>query len=371
MRKARIGKPPIWYVYAYRGGPCVFRHEGDRRPTLGPAQLRAISDAIDRVSQAPQSIMRYLIRQWRSCDPNRPSSPEWERLSPSTKKTWGFALDAIEARWGDTPLAVWNDHRMVARVIAWRDSRSSTPRAADIGVTVLRALLEFGRLRSIVTFNAAAKIPKIYRGGTRAEIIWTDEDMSCFCQKAAEFDMSHVADGLRLAALTGLRREDLVTLKWSQINDVAITKQARKISQGRRRFTSMPRIPALDELLAELRGRFRQTDAETVLVNKRGVAWTPGGFTASFNKIRDAADIYHHDEDSGEKRKKHLHDIRGTFVTKLATETDLQDREMADIMSWAPDKVAHIRRVYVDQNRLIMAIGQRIKGSGVNHPVNS
>ena len=260
---------------------------------------------------------------------------------------------------------------MVARVIAWRDSRSSTPRAADIGVTVLRALLEFGRLRSIVTFNAAAKIPKIYRGGTRAEIIWTDEDMSCFCQKAAEFDMSHVADGLRLAALTGLRREDLVTLKWSQINDVAITKQARKISQGRRRFTSMPRIPALDELLAELRGRFRQTDAETVLVNKRGVAWTPGGFTASFNKIRDAADIYHHDEDSGEKRKKHLHDIRGTFVTKLATETDLQDREIADIMGWAPDKVAHIRRVYVDQNRLIMAIGQRIKGSSVNHPVNS
>lgn len=113
---------------------------------------------------------------------------------------------------GDTPLSVWNDLRMVAKVVAWRDSRAATPRAADIGVTVLRALLEFGRLRSLVTFNAAEKIPKIYRRGDRAEIIWTNADMSAFVAKAAELDMTHVTDGLRLAALTGLRREDLVTL---------------------------------------------------------------------------------------------------------------------------------------------------------------
>jgi integrase len=169
---------------------------------------------------------------------------------------------------------------MVAKVIAWRDSRKSTPRAADIGVTVLRALLEFGRLRSIVIFNAAENIPKIYRGGDRAEIIWTDDDMNAFLAKAVELGMGHVADGLRLAALTGLRREYLVTLKWSQVTDVAITKKAHKRSQGKRLFARMPRIPALDE---ELKGRHRADGVETVLVNKHGRPWTGDGFTGRFN----------------------------------------------------------------------------------------
>ena len=370
VRKRRKGKPAIWYVYAYRGGPCVLRKEGDRRPALGPAELRAIGDVLDTLRQRETSTLRTLIRQWRSCDPQRPSSPEWERLAPSTKKTWGSALDTIEAKWGDTPLPVWNDPRMVAKVIAWRDSRKSTPRAADIGVTVLRALLEFGRLRSIVTFNAAEKIPKIYRGGNRAEIIWTDDDMNAFLASAAELDMEHVADGLRLAALTGLRREDLVTLKWSQVTDVAITKKAHKRSQGKRLFASMPRIPALDELLEELKGRHRADSVETVLVNKHGRPWTGDGFTGRFNRVRDAAGIAHIDEDTGTRRAKHLHDVRGTFATKLMTETDLTDQQIADIMGWAPDKVARIRRVYVDQSSVIMAIGERIRRSSVNRAVN-
>lgn len=52
------------------------------------------------------------------------------------------------------------------------------------------------------------------------------------------------------------------------------------------------------------------------------------------------------------------------------TETDLSDQQIADIMGWAPDKVARIRRVYVDQSSVIMAIGERIKRSSVNRAVN-
>jgi hypothetical protein len=41
----------------------------------------------------------------------------------------------------------------------------------------------------------------------------------------------------------------------------------------------------------------------------------------------------------------------------------LTDEEIADIMGWSPQQVAAIRRVYVDQARVIVAIGPRIRGA--------
>ncbi|MBB5708448.1 integrase [Sphingopyxis panaciterrulae] len=146
---------------------------------------------------------------------------------------------------------------MVRKVLAWRDSRAETPRAADMGVTVLRSLLEFGRLRALVTNNVASDIPKLYRNGTRAEIVWLEEDIEKFRVASEELRTPHVYDGLRLAALTGLRRADLVSLIWSEIHEHAIQKKAAKASRGKRRVATMPIIPELGELLVELRNRYR------------------------------------------------------------------------------------------------------------------
>jgi integrase len=136
-----------------------------------------------------------------------------------------------------------------------------------------------------------------------------------------------------------------VILKWSQVTEFAISKKAHKRSQGKRLFASMPRIPALDALLNEFKTRDRAEDVDNILGNKFGRAWTGDGFTGRFNHVRDAVGIAHIDEDTGEERKKHLHDVRGTFATRLMTETDLADQQIADIMGWAPDKVARIRRI--------------------------
>ena len=358
----RAGKPTRWYVYAYRGGPIVFKKVSEARPKLGRAELGAIKDALETLQAPEPENLLSLIRQWRSEHPDRPSSPEWEALSKGTKKTWGSALDLIEARWGQTPLAVWNDPRMTSKVVAWRDSRAATPRGADIGISVLRSLLEFGRLRGRVNFNAAVNIPTLYRNGQRAEIVWTDDDMLSFAAKAAELGRDHIVDGLRLAALTGLRREDLVTLTWAQVGDFAIMKKALKRSAGKRRYMTMPRIPALDELLSELRGRYRQAGVETVLVNTYGQSWSADGFGGSFNRVRDAADIVHLDEDTGKRIKKHLHDVRGTFCTRLLLDGGLSDVEAAGIMGWSTERVATIRRVYVDQAKVVVALGERLKG---------
>ncbi len=245
------------------------RSDGPAKPKLSRDALDCFTRAVEDISAVKRDTLGGLAREWRT------SSPEWRALAPSTKKVWGSQLVAIEDKWGSTPLTLWNDPRMVRKVIAWRDSRSSTPRSADMGVGVLRALLRFGRERAAVRVNVADGIRALYRGGARAEIIWTDDDIATFTAKAIERGQEHIADGLRLAALTGLRRADLVTLTWAQVEEFSIVKKALKPSRRRRRIASIPRIPDLDALLEVLRTRHRE-----------------GGV-------------------------KHLHDVRGTFATKL------------------------------------------------------
>lgn len=167
------------------------------------------------------------------------------------------------------------------------------------------------------------------------------------------------ANGVRRAALTGLRRQDLVTLAWDQVGDHSIQKKALKISRRKRRHATVPRIPQLSALLAELRTRVRRDGVNTVLINSYGQSWSGDGFGGSFNRIRDAAAIIHSDPETGEQKRKHLHDVRGTFCTKLAL-ANVTDQEAAGIMGWSPEQVAGIRRVYVDQTRIVVAIGERI-----------
>lgn len=367
MRYKRPGRAPRWYVYAWRGGPLILKRDAARKPLLGASELKLVQAALEVKTKVDPTTFRLLIRKWRSSDPSRPSSPEWNALAANTKRTWGRALDLIEEKWGAIPLEVWNDPRMTAKVVAWRDSRSATPRAADIGVAVLRALLEFGRLRGEVTINVASNIPSLYRAGQRSTIIWTDEDIDRFAAVARKRGRVHVLDGLRLAALTGLRREDLVTLSWDEVGEFAISKLAHKRSKGKRRHATIPRIPALNALLEELKQRPRREGVRTVLVNSFGEPWSGDGFGGSFNRIRDEAAISHRDEETGKNIAKHLHDVRGTFCTKLITEANLTDAQVAEIMGWSPDKVANIRRAYVSPENVVVAIGQRMWRLGRNH----
>jgi integrase len=353
VKKPRKGNPPHWYVYSHRGGPRIMRHEGWDRPKLDQAALMKLLAAQAKVERVEEHTLGALIKKW------RPNSPEWKDLADSTKRTWGSALDKIEERWGKFPLSIWDEPRMKRKVVDWRDSRSETPRAADMGIQVLRALLEFGCLRGLVSINVAKGIPQLYRGGNRAEIVWTEADLEAFKVEAGKQGKQHVWDAVRLAALTGLRREDLTTLTWAEVRDNAIVKRAAKVSRGRRRTVTIPRIAELEALLNELRTRPRNDGVETVLVSSKGTPWTPDGLNSAFDSVRGKAGIFHIDDD-GTKRAKHIHDLRGTFCTKLL-KAGLPDEQVADVMGWSPDQVRGIRRVYVDQGQIAMAIGERLR----------
>lgn len=360
VSKRLAGGRTRWYVYAWRGGPQVQTTDGPARPRLTAAAVREVAKALkSREAERPGGdLLVDLARAWRSSDPARPSSPEWEKLGTNTKKTWGSALNRIEERWGPVPLALFDDSRMIAKVIAWRNSRIDTPRAADIGVTVLRALLKFGMQRGRLSRNVADGIGRLYVDGQRAEIIWTDEDLAIF-ERTAGTEDARTVDAVLLCSVTGLRREDLARLTWANVGEFAILKKAAKASRGRRRFATMPRIPELDEVLERLRRVRRAAGTVTVLVSPSGQPWNLDTLSKAVSRVAREAGIHHIDED-GTRRGKHLHDVRGTFVTRLAVTTDLTDVEIAGIMGWSPQEVARIRSIYVEDAARYTALGRRI-----------
>lgn len=357
------GKPVRHYIYAWRGGPCIRTVTGGEKPTITQDDIKAIAAALEAAKPVPKDTIGGLATSYRA-------SPEWKALEASTRDTWGRALDKIEAyaKWGETPLRLWCDPRMVTQVVKWRDSMAATPRAADIAVAQLARLLEFGRLRGLVTVNIAAGIPTLYRSAQRAEIIWTEDDFAAW--------NSHVKvnqalrDVAALAAETGLRRADLIGLTWSEIGDVTITRIARKKSRGKRRRVVMPILPTLQLLLDELKTRKRKPGVDTVLVTSHGTPWSGNGLSGAFGKAIRETDLHHVDSD-GEKQWKHLHDIRGTYATKLmaAPGLNLTDKEIGDLMGWAPEQVSEIRTHYVDDTAIVVALGERLAQAAVKRTV--
>ena len=87
-------------------------------------------------------------------------------------------------------------------------------------------------------------------------------------------------------------------------------------------------------------------------------------------KANGGAGIWHVERDptTGEdvRTAKRLHDLRGTFATRLMTEAakPLTDRDIANVMGWSEQQVGEIRKHYVDDKAIVVALTRRL-GQGV------
>lgn len=332
--KRRKGKPCIHFFYAWRGGPQIMRVEGGPKPRLTPAAVAAYLEAQNKRLAAPAETLAALIADWRT-------SPEWGNLATTTRNEWSRCLDNIGRQLGKAPMGAVDDRRFRADIMAWRKSMAETPRKADYHITVLRGLLGWGRVQGRLALNVADGIPNLYKGGNRAAIVWTPEDIALLRPTLP----TQLQDALDLARFTGLRRGDLVKLPLSAFGEYSVLWRTGK--SGGERVVTVPSVPALADLLADLRTRYRAPGVTTALVNSRGKPWTESGLTGTFNAHRDAAGIV----------GKRLHDLRGTFCTELCL-AGLTDETIAGIMGWSVARVADIRRIYVDQARTVVAIGE-------------
>jgi integrase len=353
VKKLQPGKPVRWYVYAWRGGPQIFTKVGGAKPK---ASDEAIIRAAAKVLETEPARRRFddvagLIADYKN-------SPEWRRLSVTTKPTWSGWLDRIRDEFGEAQLSAFEDRRMRGDILAWRDRWEAQPRSADMAIQVLSRLLSWGVDRTRLVNNVAEGIASLYENN-RSDIIWLPNHFEAFNAQAS----IEVQEAVALAACTGLRRGDLVKLPRTAIGDHAIVWNTGK-SRGRA-LVVIPLLAETKALLKSIEERWeaeqqaqrpsrRKPFPETVLSNSRWQSWTPMGFGSRFNDAKIASGI-----------EVNLHDLRGTFATRCMI-AGLTDQEIADILGWTTKEVAAIRVKYVDQARVVVAIGERLARARVN-----
>jgi integrase len=344
VSKRKSGKPIRWYVYAWRGGPVIHKSEGVR-PKITPAITDAAAEARKARLEPSGDTISALIGAMKG-------SPEWTKLAASTRANYSTWCDRIREEFGEVPLGAFEDRRMRGDIMDWRDKWADKPRSADMAMQTISRLLSFGFDRGKLSRNVAEGIGQLY-DADRSDVIWEDTDFAKFMTAASV----EVREGVELAAATGLRRGDLVKLPWVACGDYAIVWKTAK-SRGKTTIT-IPILPEAKLLLARIKERHSAEMAErpgnkrvplpeTVLSNSRWQPWTAMGFGSRFNDAKQDA-----------KLDKHLHDLRGTFVTRCCI-AGLNDRDIADIVGWNTKDVAAIRARYTDQARVVIAIGERL-----------
>lgn len=367
--KKRDGKVIIyWYLDREKGAPLLGRFEGatlEEAEAAEKAGEGALAKAYGEHHATPKSnpaFMRALIRDFERI--------ELPGMAKSTQKVWRGHLREIEDFFGNTSLRAMQaqpDERgrgesARALIKAWHrkqakpdaDGNPTQPRTANIRLTVLTRVLNWGVDEERLYRNAAAKIERLDEGPGRASIIWTPDELRAFLKHCTP----ETARGVRLAALTGLRMADVVGL---QVSDIQADVIRRPTSKSRRKQrAAIPLYPALRELLAECITDGRQVGQ--VLLNSRGKGWrSADSFDSS---LRPAIDAYR----AAGGVEKHFHDLRGNAATAMY-QGGVGLRLIAMAMGWSEREAENRIHDYVDLSEAARVMQAANRGSQQSEPV--
>ncbi|WP_408585965.1 tyrosine recombinase XerC [Novosphingobium sp.] len=351
VRKPAAAGLDRWYVYAWRGGPCIHKAAGPR-PVIGPELLSAAMKARAEVLGETVESLDDVIDEYRA-------APEFTGLAASTQRDYRLWLDRISGKFGNAPIGAFEDQRMRREIIAWRDEWAHQPRTADKASVTMATLLGWAQERGIITVNVAARIKQLHHVN-KADQVWEARHWLAVEQarKPAKAGQTqgdplvppHIMDALHLARLTGLRLGDLVRVSWEQLGEKAIVIDRTRKRKSR---AVIPVFPDLRKLLDQLAAKIPQDKdgnrprTGAILRNSRGGQWTESGLESSWHKSKP------------EGFDRVLHDLRGTFVTFLAGQR-LTDQEIARIVGWTAQRIAEIRARYVDEERVIVSLVNRL-----------
>lgn len=320
----------VVYYYAWRGGPLI--HKCDRKLASAPPEMvTAFHEAHRNARSSADGFLAGLVEQWRA-------SPEWDKLAPRTQADYRKWLDEILKKFATLPIEALDDRAVRQHFIKWRNKWATKPRQADHAITTLKALLTWSVKQSIIEKNHAQGIGKLYTVD-KSDQIWTLDEIEVACKNCS----TEVGHGLKLMAFTGLRLGDAIALRWDQVKLDHIERPTNK--SGGRRVAFIPILPETRALLDSIPRR-----AVTVLTTTRKKPWAKDGKGLS-HAIGDAARAVNVD--------RNTHDLRRTFATRLAM-AGLPDRDIAEIMGWSIESVAHLRRVYVDRGSLVISLAERL-----------
>lgn len=323
--RKRLSIGDRWYVYAWRGGPCIHTAEG-RKPVITPDILAKQAAERAKIGSDGGNTFETIIGAYRD-------SPEFDRLRDSTKRDYRLWLNRISERFGTSPIGAFEDRRMRGVILQWRNQWAGQPRSADKASVMMATLLAWAVESTLLSVNVAAKIKQLHSVDKSAQV-WERRHMRQMTKAPKQ-----LRNALKLAGLTGLRLGDLVRLEWSQVGAAAIIVERTRKRGGR---AVIPILPETRKLLSKLG---KQEGA--VLKNSRGAPWTESGLGSVFQKAKP----------KGFDRT--MHDLRGTFATRLIL-AGLTDQEAALILGWTAKQIASIRARYVNEERVIIDLAERL-----------
>lgn len=343
FRKA-AGRVAI-YWYRRRGeAPALMIFEGPDIAGALAAERAGVDDLLMAFAKAgaaspAASTVRDLVALFKAAPDG------YLRLrEATTRKAWSPWLDRIVAEFGDLPVKALKAKGLRRDIIAWRNRWADRPRSADYAIQVLQRVLSWALDNELVDANPAAGIKGLYRSN-RANVIVEEHELQAIIAKATKPG----ALAIRLAAATGMRRGDLIDLRWSEVGEFSIERSAEKSTAGRRLL--IPLTAEARAVIADLKAANakRKVPSTYVLTSSRG-PWQKDGLGVTWWKAcRDAG-----------VTGKHFHDLRGTAATRFC-QVPLTDEEVADIMGWEPEQVRAIRKRYVDRERIARGIVARLE----------
>lgn len=323
------------YWYAWRNGPRIHSAPGTQ------AFLQELADATAGRYALDTSKVSALVAQYRSND-------DFKKLASSTQDLWSPWLDRIRDHFGTLSIRQLDRPAMKPEIRRWHSSRKATPRAADTGLQVLSRVCSFGISEGKLASNPCEGVPYLHKSN-RADVIWTPENVQALLKHASE----EMSSAVRLAALTGLRREDLLNLSWSHVR---LDKRYIEMTTGKSRGRRTVVIPITDILCTLLQAIPKR--ATTVLTSSKRRPWTGDGFGSSWWKTREDAGM-------GDANLR-FHDLRGTAATNFYL-AGFSYREIAQTLGWSEERVERLIERYVKRDEIIKDRIRRIEQAAKRH----
>lgn len=309
----------VQYHYAYRGGPCFWSSNSTFK--IGSAAyINAFRDASENTLPTNGRKFQQILNKYQA-------SPEFLKLAAKTRKDYIARIRRIEAKFGNAPIAVFNDPRIRAQALEWRDQW--TGRQAQYYWAVLRRIVSWAYNRGLLTAHHLKGGEANY-SSNRADIIWTAEDIELFAHNSPQY----LVDALTAATETGMRPADLVKLTSDDIQATDFgSRIVIKTSKSRhRRQVSIPVSAKMSDVIK------RAPEDGPILRNSVGEPWTSDGV---------ASMVMIHARKLGIRRELRFYDARGTAATRLYI-AGATLSELAAFMGWSIKTASQMLERYAE-----------------------
>lgn len=233
--------------------------------------------------------LSWVIRQYKK-------SSRFKKLRGSTQKGYKVHMDVIEKFAGDK-----HPRKLKAKLVErWYDKiRESTPSLANAVMRVLSILLEYAILEELIDQNPVKKIRMVTVSPRQA--VWSNEQIDSFLDKAIKAKYPSMALAVRLAADTGQRQGDILSLTWTQYDGKAFHFKQSKTGE----LVTVPATPTLQKVLTKT----KRVSTHIIVSEATKQPYKGDHFRHLFSEIRNRAGI---------GKELQYRDLRRTAVVRLA-----------------------------------------------------